>query len=166
MAEVGIVAADERVELIEREICEMLPSGGEHRSVTSSRVQGFVSALGARAFGSGALPLRLDALDEPEPDVRLLRPRADRYRHSLPTPADTLLVAGVANASLDDDRSPQAPRYAAAAVPQLRIVALVNRRLEVHRGPRADGFAEVTAWTGGTVAPAGSAAGDVAAPFA
>jgi Uma2 family endonuclease len=154
MAEAGIFAPDERVELIDGEILQMVPIGSEHGSVTSALVQRFVLALRDEAFVTGSMPLRLDALNEPEPDVLVLRSRADRYRDELPGPADVLLVVEVAKSSLDYDRSVKAPLYAAAGVGELWIVDLVNRRVEVRREPSADGYRRVEAHTEGTLASA------------
>ena len=154
MAEVGIFGADERVELIDGEIYQMVPIGSEHGSVTSSLVQRFVLALRERAFVTGSMPLRLDRLNEPEPDVLLLRPRADRYRDALPGPADVLLVVEVAKSSLDYDRSVKAPLYAAAGVAELWIVDLVHACIQVHREPAAHGYGRIDAHATGTLAPA------------
>ncbi|NBB68980.1 MAG: Uma2 family endonuclease [Alphaproteobacteria bacterium] len=161
MAEVGIFAPDERIELIDGEIYQMVPIGSEHGGVTSSLVQRFVLALRERAFVTGSMPLRLDALNEPEPDVLLLRPRADRYRDALPGPADVLLVVEVAKSSLDYDRTVKAPLYARAGVAELWIVDLVNRRIEVHREPGAHGYGRIDAYATGTLAPAALAEASV-----
>jgi len=161
MAEVGIFAPDERVELIDGEILQMVPIGSEHGAVTSALVQRFVLALRHEAFVTGSMPLRLDALNEPEPDVLVLRPRADRYRHELPGPADVLLVVEVAKSSLDYDRSVKGPLYARAGVPEFWLVDLVNRRVEVHRAPGAAGYGRIEAHATGRLAPAALPAASV-----
>ena len=154
MAEVGIFAPDERVELIDGEIVEMVPIGSEHASVTSSLVQRFVLAVGDAAFVTGSMPLRLDPMNEPEPDVLILRPRADRYRTALPGPGDVLLVVEVANSSLDYDRAVKAPLYAAAGVPEFWLVDLVHAGVEVHRAPADGVYDRVERATVGELAPA------------
>ena len=168
MAEVGIFGADERVELIDGEIYQMVPIGSEHGSVTSSLVQRFVLALRERAFVTGSMPLRLDRLNEPEPDVLLLRPRADRYRDALPGPADVLLVVEVAKSSLDYDRTVKAPLYARAGVAELWIVDLRSRAVEVATAPGAAGFTVQECVTHGAVSPRAlpDVAIDLAALFA
>jgi len=168
MAEVGIFAPDERVELIDGEIVEMVPIGSEHASVTSSLVQRFVLAVGDAAFVTGSMPLRLDPMNEPEPDVLILRPRADRYRAALPGPGDVLLVVEVAKSSLDYDRAVKAPLYAAAGVPEFWLVDLVHARVEVHRVPAEGAYGRVERAAAGEIAPSGlpAATVDVAALFA
>ena len=44
--------------------------------------------------------IRLQEHSEPQPDIALLRPRADQYRSELPTPADILLLVEVADSGL------------------------------------------------------------------
>jgi Uma2 family endonuclease len=154
MAEVGILDADERVELIDGQILQMVPIGSEHAGVTSSLVQRLVLALAESAFVTGSMPLRLDAVSELQPDVLVLRPREDRYRRALPDPDDVLLVVEVAKSSLEYDRSVKAPLYAAAGVAELWVVDLVNRRVEIRRRPHADGWQEFETHARGTVAPA------------
>ncbi|MFP5465022.1 MAG: Uma2 family endonuclease [Gammaproteobacteria bacterium] len=53
-----------------------------------------------------------DRYSQPQPDLALLRPGADCYAESHPQPADVLMVAGVAEASLDYDRDVKVPLYA------------------------------------------------------
>jgi hypothetical protein len=48
--------------------------------------------------------LRLDSYNEPEPDLMLLRPRADDYQLSHPTAGDVLLLVEVTDSSLAYDR--------------------------------------------------------------
>ncbi|MFP4280771.1 MAG: Uma2 family endonuclease [Halochromatium sp.] len=49
-------------------------------------------------------PLRLSDFSEPEPDIALLRPRADFYAKRHPRPEDVLLLIEVAETSLRYDR--------------------------------------------------------------
>ena len=111
MAEVGIFAPDERVELIDGEIHQMVPIGSEHGGLTSRLARRFVLAVGDRAVVNTTSPLCVDDRSEPQPDLMLLRPRADDYMRTHPRPADVLLLVEVANASLDYDRSVKAPLY-------------------------------------------------------
>jgi hypothetical protein len=45
-------------------------------------------------------PLRLDVYNEPQPDLMLLRSRADDYRASHPNAADVFLLVEVSETSL------------------------------------------------------------------
>jgi hypothetical protein len=154
MAEAGIFAPDERVELIDGEILQMVPIGSEHGATVIRLNRLFdPAALHHRAIVAVQSPLRLDATTEPVPDLMLLRSRPDDYRDALPGPQDVLLVVEVAKSSLDYDRSVKAPLYARAGVGELWIVDLVGRAVEVAKEPGADGFAVGERVTRGRLAP-------------
>ncbi len=110
MAEAGILAEPHRVELIDGDIIDMAAIGSPHAAITNRLIRAFAERV---AEGSTLMsvqsPLRLDAYNEPQPDVMLLRPRADDYRESHPTAADVLLLAEVSETSLAYDRSVKAP---------------------------------------------------------
>ena len=67
---------------------------------------------GGQVIVSVQNPFHLDDYSEPEPDIALLKPRADFYSESLPTPADVLLIIEVADTSVDADRRVKVPLYA------------------------------------------------------
>ncbi|WPL19207.1 hypothetical protein Thiowin_04317 [Thiorhodovibrio winogradskyi] len=85
-------------------------------------------------------PLTLAPHSEPEPDLMLLRPRDDFYEGANPTPADTLLVIEICDSSLRYDREVKVPLYAAQGVPEVWLVDLQHRRLELYREASADGY--------------------------
>src|SRR3990172_5241515 len=96
MGQTGILGPDARVELIEGELIEMAPIGSRHAAAVS-----FLSAHFVRAVGDAALvwtqnPLRLADDSEPQPDLMLLRPSADRYRSAPPPPPGAPLPLPVA----------------------------------------------------------------------
>lgn len=80
MAEVGLLAPDARVELIEGEILEMAPLGNDHLSVVDQLNHLFVHAVGDRAIVRVQGAVRLSQFSEPQPDLVVLKPRADFYR--------------------------------------------------------------------------------------
>ncbi len=99
----------------------------------------------ARAVADAALvrtqnPLRLADDSEPQPDLMLLRPAADRYRAAHPRPADVLLLIEVADATLAFDRGTKLPLYARHGVAEVWILDLDAERLEVYREPGAGGY--------------------------
>jgi Uma2 family endonuclease len=70
----------------------------------------------------------------------LLRPREDFYAGANPTPADTLLVIEICDTSLRYDREVKVPLYAAHGVPEVWLIDLQHRRLEMYREPGPDGY--------------------------
>jgi hypothetical protein len=113
-------------------------------------------------------PVRLDAYNEPQPDVVLMRPRADDYRSGHPTADDVLLIVEVANSSLAFAQGTKLPLYARFAVPEVWIVDLAGGAVEVHRAPAGDAYRDAERLTAGTLAPLGvpEVAIDVAALLA
>lgn len=136
MAEAGIIAWGERVELIDGEIIDMVPIGSEHGGTTDR-----LNRLFARAMVEGSAlvgiqrPLRLDAFNEPQPELLLLAPRPDDYTRAHPGAGDVLLLVEVANSSLAYDRGTKLPLYARFAIPEVWIVDLGGAAVEVYREP-------------------------------
>lgn len=144
LAEAGILREDDRVELIEGEIVTMVPIGSAHNGTVTALNYRLMRVAGDRATVMVQGPLRLSGDSEPQPDLMLLRPRADFYSGAHPTAADVLLLIEVAQSSLRYDRGVKLPLYARHGVPEVWIVDLANRVVEVHRDPQADGYAGST----------------------
>ncbi len=145
MAEVGILTEDDRVELLDGEIVEMSPIGSDHAGHVKRLNTLFTSRLGARVVVSVQDPVRLSRHSEPQPDVALLRPRADFYARGHPRPDDVLLLIEVADTSVEADRRIKMPLYARAGIEEVWLVDLTTERVEVYRGPAADGYREIRA---------------------
>jgi Uma2 family endonuclease len=154
MAEAGVLTEEDRVELIEGEVLEMAPIGPEHGGTVNVMTALFGRALGSRALLSVQNPLVLDDHSEPEPDLMLLRPREDCDARAHPRPGDVLLLVEVADESLERDRELKLPRYAAAGVPEVWIVDLAGRRVELCRQPESGAYASRTIrGPGASIAP-------------
>lgn len=151
MLAAGILSEHDRVELIEGEILQMSPIGSPHAGCVNRSNGVFSRLLQGRAIVSVQNPLVLGEISEPEPDLVLLRPRADFYAESHPGPADVLLVVEVADASLGFDRRVKAPLYARAGVAEIWIVDLPGQAVEVHRRPSVRGYREVRRFLRGEV---------------
>jgi len=136
MAEVGLLAPDARVELIEGEIIDMPPSGIPHAGILTRLMRLLLAAAGTRVTVRMQLPLRLDDYSEPEPDFAVLRWREDDYTSAHPLPGDTLLVIEVSQSSLRYDRNRKLPLYARHGIPEVWIVDLVSLRLHTFDLPQ------------------------------
>jgi Uma2 family endonuclease len=143
MAEAGILAEDERVELIAGEIVRMAPIGSRHAGCVKGLNRRLTRGLGERALISIQDPIAIGDDSEPEPDVAVLRPRDDDYACSHPRPADVLLIIEVGDSSLAYDRTVKLPLYARAGIAEAWLACLEERRLEVHRDPSTTGYREV-----------------------
>ncbi len=154
MAEAGILTQNDRVELIGGEIFDMTPIGAAHAGKTNR-----LNRLFARAAADGLVlvsvqsPLRLDAYNEPEPDVMLLKPREDDCQGRHPGAADVLLLVELSESSLVHDCGTKLPLYAKFGVPEVWIVDLRGAAIEVYREPAGDAYALKERLTSGSLAP-------------
>lgn len=153
MGEAGVLAPDARTELIEGEILDMAPIGSRHASVVDRLTRMFVAAIGERAIVRIQGPLRLGDLSEPEPDLALLKPRADFYRDALPTAADVLLLVEVAETTQRLDRRVKVPLYARHGIPEVWVIDLENALVHLHRRPGGGTYADISATDRPAVTP-------------
>jgi len=140
MGEAGVFAPEARLELIEGEIIEMAPIGSPHAGMVNTLVWFFSRAVGDLAVISVQNPLIVGDRSVLQPDLALLKPRADRYSKSHPTAADALLVVEVAETTLSFDLGTKIPLYARSGVPEAWVVDLQERVLRVFRDPSASGY--------------------------
>ena len=169
MAEAGILKHDDRVELIDGEIIDMNPVGSPHAAIVKR-----LNRLVARAAADGIVlvsvqdPLRLDAYNEPEPDLMLLRPRTDDYRASHPGAADVLLLVEISDSSLAYDRGAKLALYARFGVAEVWIIDIAGSAVEIYRQPIEGAYSLTERRTGGSLTPdlVPSVAIDVAALLA
>ena len=154
MAEAGILTHNDHVELIGGEIFDMAPIGSTHAGKTN-RLNRLFTRAAADGFALVSVqgPLRLDALNEPQPDVMLLKPRKDDYQGRHPGAADVLLLVEVSESSLAYDRGMKLALYARFGVPEVWIVDLPGAAIEVYREPTGDAYALKQRLTSGLLAP-------------
>jgi len=140
MGEAGVFAPEARLELIEGEIVEMAPIGSPHASTVAVLNRLFVRLAGDRAVVWVQSPLVLGERSVPQPDLVLLKPRADRYFNAHPVPADVLLVVEVSDTTLAFDLATKIPLYARAGIAESWVVDLEKRALRVFRDPDPSGY--------------------------
>jgi len=136
MGEVGILSEDERVELIDGVIIEMNPIGSKHAATVNKLNRLFSNRLStSEAIMAVQNPVVLDDGTEAQPDISVLEPKDDAYASSHPRPGDVLLIVEVADTSVEDDRAIKLPRYAAVGIPEVWLVNIPERIIEVYRMP-------------------------------
>ena len=124
---------DERLELIEGELVRMSPINAPHAAAVKRLTELLRDRLGKRALVGVQDPIVLDDQSEPEPDISVLRRRADYYANAHPSPADVLLVVEVSDTTLEYDRDVKARLYARAGIPETWVVDLNGERVIVFR---------------------------------
>lgn len=145
MAEAGIFGEGDRIELIDGDLIDMAPIGQGHAAIVNGLTEALVVACAGRAIVSPQNSVRIGRSSEPQPDLAVLRRRADFYAAGEPPgPTDILLLVEVADSSLRFDRTVKLPLYARAGVAEMWIVDLKRRAIDVYRAPAGDGYGDMT----------------------
>jgi Uma2 family endonuclease len=140
MVEAGILAEDERVELLHGVLTEVSPQSPEHVELIQ-RLTRWLGAAGPRFVVRPQFPLTVpDRTSLPEPDIAVVEPGGYLRAH----PDGALLVVEVSASSLATDTKIKPELYAVAGVPDYWVVDIAARRLRVYREPGAEGYATQT----------------------
>ena len=144
MAEVGLLAPDARVELIEGVIVDMAPIGSVHGRDVDLISERFVLAVHGEAIvrTQGSVQLSDDTL--PQPDIALLRFREDGYIGKHPNGSDILLVVEVADSSVDYDFGKKLKLYARYGVQEVWVLNVQTDTLHFFRSRTDLGYREET----------------------
>jgi len=134
---------EQRLELIEGEVLEVIAKGTRHSSVVNRLARLITLLLASGPEASLDLrvesPLDLGGNNEPEPDLALVRRRSDAYLQAHPSAADTVLVIEVADTSLRFDLEAKSRLYAAAGIANVWVIDVQQPRLfAVHRQTAPD----------------------------
>src|ERR1700722_15944477 len=152
----GVLTKYDRIELIEGEMFDMAPMGTRHSAITSRLHEMFVLATSRSATIVSGGPVDLGEFSEPQPDLMLLKRRADFYSGKIPESADVLLLIEVSDSSLSFDQSVKLGLYARYGVAEYWVVDVEGERVVTYREPTAKGY----------LCKAEFAAADVVAPRA
>jgi Uma2 family endonuclease len=132
----GILSPEDRVELLEGQIVEMVPQNPPHASRIDDGGDYLKALFAQRAKVRVKLPVTLAPGSEPEPDFAIVRPDPNRYRDRHPGPQDILLLIEVADATLTRDRTHKAAIYAKAGIPEYWIIDLPQRQMIALQNPQ------------------------------
>lgn len=81
------------------------------------------------------LPLTLNAINAPEPDLAIVRGSEEDFTDHHPGPADVILVIEVADSSVGVDRTTKQRLYATANVPRYWLVNVPENQVEWYEQP-------------------------------
>jgi Uma2 family endonuclease len=140
MADVGLLRADERVELLDGAIVEMSPIGHRHWR-RHARISAYLAeAIHNDAFvvPQGSFPLGLK--NEPQPDLAILAPLHRSEAERGPTPEEIYAVVEVADSSLGKDTGPKLRLYARFGIPDYIVVDLEGDVLIHYHDPHELGY--------------------------
>jgi Uma2 family endonuclease len=143
MADAGVFANGERVELIRGEIIKMASIGRRHAACVNRCNDVFAYKLGGKILVSIQNPLALDNTSEPEPDIMLLKRKADFYESGHPQPTDVLLLIEVADSTIESDRQLKIPLYAEDGITEVWLIDINSACIEVYRYPTDQGYQDI-----------------------
>ncbi len=138
LGELGFFHEDERIELINGEIIQMVAKGTAHETCLRKLLKELPKILGDKATLQSQAPIALPPNSEPEPDFTIVQNRADDYLSSHPKSADVLLVMEVSDSSLAYDQDVKIPLYAKAGITDYWIFNLFDNYLEAYSEPYQD----------------------------
>jgi Uma2 family endonuclease len=141
MLEVGILYEREPVELLDGQLIAMPQEGPLHAGTASAIVELFVLRFAGRAAVRAGNPLTLPPISEPQPDVALVRRRESAYLDAHPGSEDVFLTVEISRTTLRYDRGRKLGVYAKAGIPEVWIIDLVHRQVEIFRDPAGDTYA-------------------------
>ena len=154
LAELGFLAPDARVELIDGEIIEMSPIGDRHGACVDRLNRLLVPQAATEAIVRVQGAVRLSDLSEPEPDVAILAYHEDFYESGKPRPDDVLLMIEVADSTFRFDNGRKKRLYASSRIVEYWVVDLTSDRVLVYTKPGPSRYgASSTACTGDVLVP-------------
>jgi Uma2 family endonuclease len=141
MVAAGVLTKYDRIELIEGDMLDMAPIGTKHSAITSRLNELFVLAVARSATVVVGGPVNLGDFSEPQPDLMILKRRADFYSGKIPESADVLLLIEVSDSSLSFDQGIKLSLYARYGVAEYWVVDVEGRRVVTYQVPTAKGYA-------------------------
>lgn len=138
MIDNGILSKSDRCELIRGELIDKMTLGDPHMA-TVKRLNRIFSLAAKNNYVVGVQDAVKLGDSRPEPDITILRFRADFYRSQTPTPADILLLIEVADSTLALDKTIKLDLYAENGIEEFWIANLPDDCIEVLRQPRPQG---------------------------
>lgn len=136
MIKAGVFAENSNFELIEGEILEKFSRSNLHEACRTRLAYYFSNELDNNIIVSQICPVILSDFSEPEPDVALLKFKKDFYASGKPKPEDVLLLIEVADSTVSSDRQIKIPLYARAEVPEVWLVNLPRKIIEIYTEPK------------------------------
>jgi Uma2 family endonuclease len=146
MVEAGIIAEDERLELIGGEFFVMAAKGYAHELIKNALIQAMVRAKPADVWVAVEMTIQFSQDVLLEPDITVF-PRANMKKSDAGfvtfAPGGCSLVVAVAASSLGYDKRLKAPLYASLGVREFWVIDANQRITWVHSNPHADGWASI-----------------------
>jgi len=139
LAETGILKPTDRVELIEGKIITMSPMKSAH-AATVDRLGDILQHIITQKVNIREEKAITFTHSEPQPDITIAKFRDDYYEEAHPTPKDIFVLIEVALSTQKYDRETKVPLYASYKIPEVWIVDLKEKTIEVYEQPRGEEY--------------------------
>jgi len=159
LARAGILREDDRVELIDGKIIDMMPISPWHASSSTRLNYALHRYYGERALVTAKHPVGLGDRSEPQPDITVLRRRADYYASAHPEPKDVILLIEISDSTVNYDLNKKRDLYASHNIPEFWVVDGQRHCVHVFRRPENGAFAESQVLDPGASLPLPSSGG-------
>ena len=136
----GVLKEDDRIELIEGEMIKMAPIDSRHVAKVNRLARLLSQCVGDQAIVSVQNPIALPPHNEPQPDLTLLKPRANYYEGKLSGAEDILLVIEVSDTTLVYDRDAKMPIYARNGIVEAWLVDIQAQTVSIYQEPGKNGY--------------------------
>lgn len=135
MADAGILKSTDRVELIEGKILTMSPMKSAHAACVDRLGDILRHNIPYKVNIRQEKAITLGTHSEPEPDIAIVKFREDYYETAHPKANDILLLIEVSLSIQKYDRETKLPLYASHDIPEVWIVDLKDKVIEVYQKP-------------------------------
>ena len=134
----GVLTENDKVELIDGQLEEIVPKGDDHVWACGELVRQLEAMSDGMWHARKEDPARVSDYDEPEPDITVATGTWRGMKGRRPRAEEILLVTEVAATTQEYDRGEKRERYARAAIPVYWIVDLKACTVEVYTDPDPD----------------------------
>jgi Uma2 family endonuclease len=135
MLDAGILAEDDRVELLNGYIFSMSPQRPPHTTATKRAYDYLKPLLSGRADVRSQSPITLSSHSEPEPDIAVVAIDELEYSDRHPGPHEIFLLIEVADSTLGRDLGEKESAYAQANIQDYWVVDVRSRIVHIFRHP-------------------------------
>jgi Uma2 family endonuclease len=150
LIETGLLG-DTHVELLNGQIIEMPPENPPHAYQSQEADRYLARLLEPHAYIRQAKPITLPNNSEPEPDIAVVRPPGNLYRHRHPYPEDIFFLIEYSDSTLNHDQSVKLAVYATAGISEYWIVDVKRNRLIAYRYPQGAEYTSITEQDSGMI---------------
>lgn len=138
------IIPQKRIELINGDIIEKPSISSFHAAHVKKITHLLFDLLEEYVIVRVQNPIQLNNYSEPEPDISILKSKADFYASGHPQAEDVLLVIEVADSSLEHDRVVKSKLYAEAGISEYLIINLEESQVELYQNPMDGEYQNVT----------------------